>query len=95
LEAGDRRRIAGLLVEAVADAQKSAFRSKHENRGRFVASGLWRYSRHPNFFGEMLVWWGLFAYAVAFLDLPRSPSSPARSSSRAPAVRQRDPAARA
>jgi len=59
--------LAGLLVEAVADAQKAAFKAKDENRGRFVASGLWRYSRHPNYFGEMLVWWGLFVYAVPVL----------------------------
>jgi steroid 5-alpha reductase family enzyme len=59
--------LAGLLIEAVADAQKSAFKAKEENRGRFVASGLWRYSRHPNYFGEMLVWWGLFVYAVPVL----------------------------
>ena len=58
---------AGLLIEAVADAQKSAFRAKDEHRGRFIASGLWRYSRHPNYFGEILVWWGLFLYAVPFL----------------------------
>jgi steroid 5-alpha reductase family enzyme len=60
--------LAGLLIEAAADAQKSAFKAKAENRGRFIANGLWRYSRHPNYFGEMLVWWGLFAYAVPFLD---------------------------
>jgi steroid 5-alpha reductase family enzyme len=60
--------LAGLVVEAVADAQKSAFRSREENRGRFIASGLWRYSRHPNYFGEILVWWGLFVYAIPFLD---------------------------
>ena len=59
--------LVGLLVEAVADAQKAAFKSKGENRGRFVASGLWRYSRHPNYFGEMLVWWGLFVFAVPVL----------------------------
>lgn len=59
---------AGLLIETVADAQKSAFRAKEENRGRFVATGLWRYSRHPNYFGELLVWWALFVYAVPFLD---------------------------
>jgi steroid 5-alpha reductase family enzyme len=60
--------LAGLSLEAVADAQKSAFRARDENRGRFIASGLWRYSRHPNYFGEILVWWGLFVYAVPFLD---------------------------
>ena len=57
----------GLVIEAVSDAQKSAFKSKAENRERFVTSGLWRYSRHPNYFGEMLVWWGLFVFAVPFL----------------------------
>jgi steroid 5-alpha reductase family enzyme len=59
--------LVGFTVEAVADAQKSAFRAKEENHGRFIASGLWRYSRHPNYFGELLVWWGLFAYAVPVL----------------------------
>jgi steroid 5-alpha reductase family enzyme len=59
--------LVGLVIEAVADAQKSAFRGKEENRGSFIASGLWRYSRHPNYFGEMLVWWGLFVYAVPVL----------------------------
>ena len=59
--------LVGLLVEAVADAQKAAFKAKKENRGRFVASGLWRYSRHPNYFGEILVWWGLFVYTVPVL----------------------------
>ena len=60
--------LAGLVIEAVADAEKSAFRSRPGNDGRFVSTGLWRYSRHPNYFGEILVWWGLFLYAVPFLD---------------------------
>lgn len=60
--------LVGLVIETVADAQKSAFRSREENRGRFITTGLWRYSRHPNYFGEILVWWGLFVYAVPFLD---------------------------
>jgi steroid 5-alpha reductase family enzyme len=58
----------GLVVETVADAQKSAFKAREENRGRFIASGLWRWSRHPNYFGEILVWWGLFLYVVPVLD---------------------------
>jgi steroid 5-alpha reductase family enzyme len=59
--------LAGMVIETVADAQKSAFKANDENRGRFIASGLWRYSRHPNYFGEMLVWWGLFLCAVPVL----------------------------
>jgi steroid 5-alpha reductase family enzyme len=59
--------LVGLVIEAAADAQKSAFKGKQENRERFIESGLWRYSRHPNYFGEMLVWWGLFVFAVPFL----------------------------
>jgi steroid 5-alpha reductase family enzyme len=60
--------LGGLAIETAADAQKSAFKARDENRERFITSGLWRYSRHPNYFGEMLVWWGLFIYAVPFLD---------------------------
>jgi steroid 5-alpha reductase family enzyme len=60
--------LVGLVLETVADAQKSSFKSKPENRERFITTGLWKYSRHPNYFGEMLVWWGLFVYAVPFLD---------------------------
>jgi steroid 5-alpha reductase family enzyme len=59
--------LTGFLIETLADAQKAAFRARDENRSRFVADGLWRYSRHPNYFGEMLVWWGLFLVAVPVL----------------------------
>jgi steroid 5-alpha reductase family enzyme len=59
--------VVGLVIEAVSDAQKSAFKGKDENRGRFIERGLWRYSRHPNYFGEILVWWGLFVFAVPVL----------------------------
>ena len=60
--------LVGLVIEAAADAQKSSFRGKEHNSGRFVDTGLWRYSRHPNYFGEMLVWWGLFVYTVPVLQ---------------------------
>jgi steroid 5-alpha reductase family enzyme len=59
--------LVGLAIETVSDSQKSAFKGTEINRGRFISSGLWKYSRHPNYFGEMLVWWGLFVYAVPFL----------------------------
>jgi steroid 5-alpha reductase family enzyme len=55
------------VIEAVSDAQKSAFKGKQTEGERFITSGLWRYSRHPNYFGELLVWWGLFVFAVPFL----------------------------
>lgn len=46
----------GLGLEAVADQQKDAWRSRPENKGQFIQEGLWARSRHPNYFGEMLVW---------------------------------------
>lgn len=58
----------GLVIEAVSDAQKSSFKAKEAGANSFITSGLWKYSRHPNYFGEMLVWWGLFLYSVPFLD---------------------------
>ena len=55
----------GILFESVADAQLAAFRSKPENRGKVLDSGLWRYTRHPNYFGECVVWWGFYLFAFA------------------------------
>jgi len=66
--AGSAIWLVGLVIEAVADAQKSAFKRRSEGRRAFITSGLWRYSRHPNYFGEILVWWGLFVFAVPFLS---------------------------
>jgi steroid 5-alpha reductase family enzyme len=57
--------IIGFGIEAVADQQKSRFRSRPENAGRFISSGLWAWSRHPNYFGEIVLWIG-----VAVLALP-------------------------
>lgn len=51
---------AGFLIEVVADMQKSIFRSNPLNKGRFIQSGLWAYSRHPNYFGEISLWFGLY-----------------------------------
>ena len=51
--------VTGFYFETVADAEKEAFRSDAANRGRYIDSGLWRYSRHPNYFGEILMWVGL------------------------------------
>jgi steroid 5-alpha reductase family enzyme len=57
--------VAGLLLEAVADAQLARFRRDPANRGRVLDTGLWRYSRHPNYFGEACLWWGLGIMALA------------------------------
>lgn len=51
--------IAGLALETIADAQKYSFKSRPESKGLFMSTGVWKYSRHPNYFGEMLVWWGI------------------------------------
>ncbi len=53
----------GLVFETVADVQKSMFRAKPENEGHFIRSGLWAISRHPNYFGEITLWFGLFISA--------------------------------
>jgi steroid 5-alpha reductase family enzyme len=58
---------AGFAVEAVADLQKSRFRADPANRGRFIRSGLWAWSRHPNYFGEIVLWVGVALIAVPVL----------------------------
>ena len=55
----------GLLFEAVADAQMARFRADPRNRGRVMDQRLWRLSRHPNYFGECCLWWGLWLVAAA------------------------------
>ncbi len=56
--------MAGLLFEGAADAQLTAFKAVADNRGHVMDKGLWRYSRHPNYFGEFCVWWGFFVIAL-------------------------------
>jgi steroid 5-alpha reductase family enzyme len=51
--------LAGLAVEAVADAQLARFLADPASRGRVMDRGLWAWSRHPNYFGDFTVWWGL------------------------------------
>lgn len=55
----------GILFESIADAQLSSFRSRPESQGNVMDKGLWRFSRHPNYFGECCVWWGFYLFAVA------------------------------
>ncbi len=57
--------IIGFSFEVIADEQKRRFRKKTENQGMFIVSGLWSISRHPNYFGEILIWTGM-----AIISLP-------------------------
>ncbi len=56
--------LAGFSMETVADAQKRAFKANPANKGRFIQSGLWSLSRHPNYVGEITLWVGVFICAV-------------------------------
>ncbi len=50
----------GIIYESIADYQLMLFKSDIKNHGKLLQSGLWKFSRHPNYFGELLVWWGFF-----------------------------------
>ncbi len=54
----------GLVFEAVGDAQLTRFKADAQNRGRVMDQGLWRYTRHPNYFGDACAWWGLWLMTV-------------------------------
>ena len=49
----------GFFFETVGDAQLAAFKADPANKGKVMDRGLWRYTRHPNYFGDAAVWWGL------------------------------------
>ena len=57
--------IIGFIIEAVADWQMNKFRNNPENKGKCMNKGLWRYSRHPNYFGDALLWWGIYIFALS------------------------------
>ena len=54
----------GFFFESIGDWQLTQFRSKPENAGKVLNSGLWRFTRHPNYFGDFAVWWGLFLMSL-------------------------------
>jgi steroid 5-alpha reductase family enzyme len=56
--------VAGFLFESVGDYQLDTFLKEPSNRGTIIDRGLWRYTRHPNYFGESTMWWGIFVIAV-------------------------------
>lgn len=55
----------GFYFQAVGDAQLKAFKAKKENKGKLMTEGLWAYTRHPNYFGESAMWWGIFLVSVS------------------------------
>ncbi|MEX0620193.1 MAG: DUF1295 domain-containing protein [Solirubrobacterales bacterium] len=56
--------VVGLAFETIGDAQLSSFKADPGSRGRVMDKGLWRYTRHPNYFGDSVVWWGLWLVAL-------------------------------
>jgi len=55
----------GFCFEAVADYQLKKFISERSNKGKIMSKGLWYYSHHPNYFGEVTLWWGIFIIALS------------------------------
>lgn len=60
--------VAGFAIEIIADNQKSTFRKDPANKGRFITTGLWAWSRHPNYFGEILLWSGITVASLPLLS---------------------------
>jgi steroid 5-alpha reductase family enzyme len=58
----------GLVIESLADMQKFKFMQAAANRNKWIETGLWKYSRHPNYFGEIMVWFGVYVFVVSGLD---------------------------
>ena len=58
----------GMVFEVGGDIQLTRFRADPANRGRVMDRGMWRYTRHPNYFGDLCVWWGIFVIALAADD---------------------------
>ena len=57
--------LTGFAFEAIGDYQLSAFKSDPQNKGKLMSRGLWRYTRHPNYFGEVALWWGVYVISLS------------------------------
>lgn len=55
----------GFFFEAVGDYQLLQFTKNPANKGKIIQTGLWKYTRHPNYFGEVVLWWGIFCFALS------------------------------
>ena len=60
--------VAGFTIEVIADRQKTAFKKDAANNGKFINTGLWAWSRHPNYFGEITLWTGMALIALPALQ---------------------------
>jgi steroid 5-alpha reductase family enzyme len=60
--------VTGFFFESVGDYQLLKFVKDPENKGRIMDSGVWRYTRHPNYFGEITMWWGIFLIAISSVN---------------------------
>ena len=56
--------VTGILFETIGDAQLNTFRANPANKGKVLDTGLWRYTRHPNYFGDACTWWGIWLVAA-------------------------------
>ncbi len=58
----------GITIETVADIQKFKFINNIKNKGKWIDTGIWKYSRHPNYFGEIALWFGLYIFVFSNLS---------------------------
>jgi len=56
----------GIIIESIADLQMSKFKAIPNNKGKLMDKGLWQFSRHPNYFGDSLFWWGIFIFSYSY-----------------------------
>ncbi len=61
--------IIGVFFEIISDKQLHIFRKKHPSGTGIIQTGLWNYSRHPNYYGEIMFWWGIFIFGYSFTEL--------------------------
>lgn len=61
--------IIGFLFESISDYQKYIFKKNPANKNKILTTGLWKYSRHPNYFGECIMWWAIFIISINFFHL--------------------------
>jgi steroid 5-alpha reductase family enzyme len=61
--------VIGFVLEIIADTQKSNFRKNNDNKDKFITTGLWKYSRHPNYLGEIILWIGVAIISYSSLEL--------------------------